>query len=246
MDVVKLVAGGALALAAALGKAPRNPAMPAPPPVVAGHPGKAVTDRWSADIADAARRFEVAPNWIRRVIRVESGGHAVLDGAPITSPAGAMGLMQVMPGTYAAMRQRYGLGNDPYDPRDNILAGTAYLRQMYDRFGSPGFLAAYNAGPARYRDYLDGTLPLPNETSRFVARVDSDSAPPPPQHDGNTAAGSGLFAGASTAAQDGSATSWRRIFFVLGSVSPRESRMSGRTAPIRSPAAENARDRPRR
>ena len=64
------------------------------------------------------------------------------------SPKGAMGLMQIMPETYAALRARYALGANPYDPRDNILAGAAFLRELHDRYGTPGFLAAYNAGPA--------------------------------------------------------------------------------------------------
>ena len=81
-----------------------------------------------------------------------------------------MGLMQVMPGTYADLRVRYGFGADPYDPRDNILAGTAYLREMHDRYGSPGFLAAYNAGPGRYDDYLAGRA-LPRETRLYLARL---------------------------------------------------------------------------
>ena len=65
------------------------------------------------------------------------------------SPKGAMGLMQIMPETWAALRSRYGLGADPYDAHDNIMAGAAYLRELHDRYGTPGFLAAYNAGPAR-------------------------------------------------------------------------------------------------
>ncbi|WP_410468066.1 lytic transglycosylase domain-containing protein [Sphingomonas sp. JC676] len=62
----------------------------------------------------------------------------MLDGRPITSRAGAMGLMQLMPGTWIEMRTVLGLGTDPFDPRDNILAGTCYLGRMYDRFNYPG------------------------------------------------------------------------------------------------------------
>lgn len=54
--------------------------------------------------------------------------------------------------------------------RDNILAGAAYLREMFDRYGSPGFLAAYNAGPGRYEEYLAGR-PLPTETRAYVAAL---------------------------------------------------------------------------
>ncbi len=82
-----------------------------------------------------------------------------------------MGLMQVMPQTYEELRDRYGLGDDPFDPRDNILAGTAYLREMYDIYGSPGFLAAYNAGPRRLDDYLSNNRALPDETRRYVAMI---------------------------------------------------------------------------
>ena len=82
-----------------------------------------------------------------------------------------MGLMQVMPETYEELRDRYNLGDDPYDPHDNILAGTAYLREMYDIYGAPGFLAAYNAGPRRLDDYLANNRPLPDETRRYVAMI---------------------------------------------------------------------------
>ena len=57
--------------------------------------------------------------------------------------------------------RRYGLGDDPYDPHNNILAGAAYIQEMYDRYGAPGFLAAYNAGPQRVDDYLAGASDLP-------------------------------------------------------------------------------------
>ncbi|MBU6299533.1 MAG: lytic transglycosylase domain-containing protein [Alphaproteobacteria bacterium] len=124
-------------------------------------------DRWAPFIAEAAQRFGIPQGWIRQVIRVESGGRIMLDGRPITSPAGAVGLMQLMPQTYAQMRWRYGLGDDPFNARDNILAGTAYLRQMFDRFGD-GFLAAYNAGPGRYQAYLEGRRPLPAETLSYL------------------------------------------------------------------------------
>ena len=82
-----------------------------------------------------------------------------------------MGLMQLMPGTWARQRARFSLGQDPFDPRDNILAGTSYLREMYDRYGAQGFLAAYNAGPGRYEDWLAGRRSLPLETRRYVARI---------------------------------------------------------------------------
>src|SRR3546814_19790443 len=98
-------------------------------------------------------------------MRVESAGRVLT-----ISSAGAMGLMQVMPGTWAELRTRYGLGGDPYDARDNILAGTAYLREMHDRYGSPGLLAAYNAGPRRYEQHPAGR-PLPAETRDYLAAL---------------------------------------------------------------------------
>jgi hypothetical protein len=115
---------------------------------------------------EAAQRFGVPASWIRAVMRAESGGLA-----HARSPKGAMGLMQIMPETWAALRSRYGLGTDPYDAHDNILAGAAYLRELHDRYGSPGFLAAYNAGSARYEDHLATGRPLPTETRAYVAAV---------------------------------------------------------------------------
>ena len=82
-----------------------------------------------------------------------------------------MGLMQLMPGTWVELSVRYGLGLDPFDPRDNIFAGTAYLREMHDRFGSAGFLAAYHAGPSRYEQHLATGQPLPPDTVAYVAAV---------------------------------------------------------------------------
>jgi len=129
--------------------------------------------RWRAEIAEASARFGVPVAWIERVMRAESGGQTMLRGRPITSRAGAMGLMQLMPATWAAMRATLGLGRDPHVPRDNILAGTAYLRAMYDRFGYPGLFAAYNAGPGRYAAYLASGRTLPGETRVYLATVTS-------------------------------------------------------------------------
>lgn len=123
-------------------------------------------DPYADHIADAARRFGLPASWIRAIMRAESGGDP-----RAMSPAGAMGLMQIMPSTWAALRARYGLGDDPFDPRDNILAGAAYLRELHDRFGAPGFLAAYNVGPSRYADHLATGRPLPAETRAFVAAL---------------------------------------------------------------------------
>jgi hypothetical protein len=128
------------------------------------------SDPWGPYVAEAAARFAVPERWIREVMRQESGGQQYLAGSLTTSSKGAMGLMQVMPGTYAELRTRHGLGKDPYHPRDNILAGAAYLREMHDLFGAPGFLAAYNAGPRRVEEYLAGR-PLPAETVAYVAAI---------------------------------------------------------------------------
>jgi hypothetical protein len=123
-------------------------------------------DPWGPWIREASRRFDIPDRWIREVMRQESGGRV---GA--TSPVGAMGLMQVMPGTYRELRSRYGLGDDPYHPYDSIMAGTAYIREMYDLFGSPAFLAAYNAGPRRLEDYLWNSRGLPSETRNYIRRI---------------------------------------------------------------------------
>lgn len=128
-------------------------------------------DRWSALIAEASSRFGVPVDWIRRVMRAESGGRPTLDGRPTVSRAGAMGLMQLMPGTWREMRAALALGSDPHDPRDNIFAGTFYLRLMHDRFGYPGLFGAYNAGPARYSRHLATGRRLPAETIAYVAAV---------------------------------------------------------------------------
>ena len=128
-------------------------------------------DPWRDLIAEASSRFDVPQQWIRAVMHRESGGRATVNGKAITSSAGAVGLMQVMPGTYAELRDRHGLGPTPTDPRDNIMAGTAYLREMYDQFGSPGFLAAYNCGPACYTAVQAGRQRLPRETKQYVAAL---------------------------------------------------------------------------
>lgn len=129
------------------------------------------TGRWYREVAEASRRFGLPVAWIEQVMLAESRGMTLWQGRPITSRAGAMGLMQLMPATWAAMRDALGLGQDPYDPRDNILAGTAYLRTMYDRFGYPALFAAYNAGPGRYQASLTGGRALPVETRDYLLKV---------------------------------------------------------------------------
>lgn len=122
--------------------------------------------QFAAFIIEAAQRFAIPAPWIGAVLQAESGGDA-----RALSPAGAMGLMQIMPDTWADLRERYGLGDNPYQPHDNILAGAAYLRELHDRYGSPGFLAAYNAGPERWEAHLAHGQELPSETRLYVARL---------------------------------------------------------------------------
>jgi len=168
--------------------------------------------RWRAPVTEAALRFGLPEDWILRVMRAESGGRTTLAGRPIRSRQGAIGLMQLMPGTWAEMRARLGLGDDPDDPRDNILAGACYLRLMYERFGYPGLFGAYNAGPGRYAAWLAGRARLPVETVAYLQKLGADApaavvppAPPPtlfvvrrepaPGQSGTSGtAGSGLFA----------------------------------------------------
>lgn len=140
---------------------------------------------WRAFVTEASVRFGVPAVWIERVMQAESGGRTTWQGRPIRSRAGAIGVMQLMPATWTEMRRRHGLGYDPDDPHDNIIAGTAYLRLMYDRFGYPGLFAAYNAGPGRYADHLGGRA-LPAETRAYLATVAGKIGlgdPPPPPRD---------------------------------------------------------------
>jgi soluble lytic murein transglycosylase-like protein len=121
---------------------------------------------WADHITEAAKRFAIPERWIRAVMRAESDydPHAI-------SPKGAMGLMQIMPATWEELRTRHDLGDNPYDPRDNILAGTAYIAELHDLYGSPGFLAAYNAGPGRYEKHLVTGDLLPAETLAYMAKI---------------------------------------------------------------------------
>nr|WP_249800051.1 MULTISPECIES: lytic transglycosylase domain-containing protein [unclassified Bradyrhizobium] len=121
---------------------------------------------YAAFVTEASHRFAIPERWIDAVMQVESGGNA-----HAISPRGALGLMQIMPATWAELSARHDLGIDPFDPHDNIIAGAAYIREMLDRFGSRGFLAAYNAGPKRYDEHLATGRSLPEETQTYVARL---------------------------------------------------------------------------
>ena len=146
--------------------APFDGSVHAEPAAIAGTETPPPALPFAAFVAEASRKFDIPGNWIWAVMRIESGGDP-----RAVSPKGAMGLMQIMPKTYAGLRARHHLGPDAYNPRDNILAGAAYLREMLDRYGSSGFLAAYNAGPARYDEHLTTGRPLPPETQVYIAML---------------------------------------------------------------------------
>lgn len=138
-------------------------------PVRAQTAAPAVTEAdapFAAFVAEASQRFGIPVAWIRALMRIESANDI-----RAISPKGAQGLMQLMPDTWAYLRARYRLGSDPFDPHDNIIAGTAYMRELYDRYGSPGFLSAYSAGPGRYDEFLAGGRALPAETRAYVAQL---------------------------------------------------------------------------
>ena len=134
-------------------------------------PGERI-QRWKPIVTKVSRRVGVPVAWINAVMRVESGGRTMLsETQPIVSPKGAVGLMQVMPATYAEMRTQYALGSDPFRPADNINAGAAYLKWLRGKYGYPAMFAAYNAGPGQVDDLLEHGKTLPAETRAYVARV---------------------------------------------------------------------------
>ena len=119
-------------------------------------------DAYDDLILDAAARHQVSPALIKAVMLVESGFNPTA-----LSPKGAMGLMQLMPGTAAEL----GV-TDAFDPAQAIGGGAAYLRKMLDRFGGDGIkaTAAYNAGPGRVQ--RAGGIPNIEETQFYVRNVD--------------------------------------------------------------------------
>lgn len=122
---------------------------------------------YAVHVAQASQRFGIPENWIWSVMRIESGGNP-----RAISPAGAMGLMQIMPATWDMLTTRFALGTDPFDIGANIHAGAAYLRLMWDRYGTiPAMLAAYNAGPRRADAWVAGRRALPEETAAYVAKL---------------------------------------------------------------------------
>lgn len=151
---------------------PQQAVEPSAYDIESGLTPKQLLERWDADISDAAKRFKVPKAWIRAVMARESGGRTMLgEGQPMVSPAGAIGLMQVMPGTYAEMRAEHGLGDNPFATRDNIMAGTAYLRWLHQKYGYPRLFAAYNAGPGRLEDHIARGSRLPAETRAYVGGI---------------------------------------------------------------------------
>ena len=129
-------------------------------------------NRWDAVISEASQRFHVPKAWIRAVMAHESGGRTMLArNQPMVSRAGAVGLMQVLPGTYEEMAAEHKLGSNPFEPRDNIMAGAAYLRWLKNKYGYPAMFAAYNAGPGRLQDHLENGVRLPAETRAYVGSI---------------------------------------------------------------------------
>ena len=127
----------------------------------------AVHERFEPLVQEHAARQRLRPDLVRAVIQVESGFNP---GA--TSPKGAMGLMQLMPVTARELGVR-----NPYDPADNIRGGTAYLRQLLDRYdGNEELaLAAYNAG-SNAVDRYGRQVPPYRETQDYVRKVGSAEA----------------------------------------------------------------------
>ena len=117
-------------------------------------------EEWRAIINKAAVASGLPASLIEAVIRTESDFKA-----SATSPKGAQGAMQIMPGTQKELALE-----DPYDAEANVMAGCAYLRRQLDSFGSLELaLAAYNAGPANVKKY--GGIPPFAETQEYVRRV---------------------------------------------------------------------------
>lgn len=139
----------------------------APQAAIASETDQFAAHPYAPHVAEASQRFGIPELWIWAVMRAESRGNS-----RAVSSAGAMGLMQLMPGTWSTLTARHGLGSDPFDVRANILGGAAYLRAMWDRYGDVGLmLAAYNAGPGRADDYVAGRRGLPAETINYVAQI---------------------------------------------------------------------------
>ncbi|MGD9017565.1 MAG: lytic transglycosylase domain-containing protein [Desulfobacterales bacterium] len=124
-------------------------------------PYSSTADTFDDFIEEAAMHHGVDFPLIKAVIRAESGfNHRAV------SKKGAQGLMQIMPFNFKTLKL-----SDPYNPRENIMAGTRYLRWMLDRFdGKVGLsLAAYNCGPTVVERYQ--CVPPIDETLDYVEKV---------------------------------------------------------------------------
>jgi hypothetical protein len=151
---------------------PTRPLQPSAYDEESGMSRSELLNRWDSLISQASRRFNVPKPWIRAVMARESGGRTMLgEGQPIVSRAGAVGLMQVLPETYDQMAQQHQLGANPFNARDNIMAGTAYLRWLHQKYGYPAMFAAYNAGPGKLEDHLQHGVRLPAETRAYVGVI---------------------------------------------------------------------------
>lgn len=157
--------------AASAAASPGTPVAPASAPAPVAAPATVSTDglnvaalpeagkKWAGEIASAARAAGVDPNLLAAVVWTESTFNATAK-----SPAGAVGLAQLMPATAA------GLGVNPHDPKQNLKGAATYLATQVREFGSLELgLAAYNAGPGNVRKY--GGIPPFAETKNYVAQV---------------------------------------------------------------------------
>jgi hypothetical protein len=146
-----------LAVVAIAGSASPSPGA-APEPVM--------SNRCDVYVPEAARRSGLSEDVEMRVMLAESGGKS-----RAISVKGAIGCMQIMPATWAYLTARYNLGADPFNARMNMIGGAMYLAELAARYGWPGALAAYNAGPGRYRRYVQDGAPLPAETIAYATRL---------------------------------------------------------------------------
>ena len=155
--------GGQAAPMVASSTAAPGPPPPADCPPVTAAAMKPIIDR-------EATKNKVDAGLVRAVVEAESAYSPCA-----VSPVGAMGLMQLMPATAESLQV-----TDPYDPSQNITAGTQYLKQMLERYGGDiaKALAAYNAGPARV-DAAGGVPPIP-ETQEYVRKIMGKIGPPRP------------------------------------------------------------------
>jgi soluble lytic murein transglycosylase-like protein len=123
--------------------------------------GRYAVKEYEELISDAAEQYGVSVPLLKAIIKAES------DFNPrAVSKKGAMGLMQIMPDTIKDLAI-----NNPFDPRENIMGGTRYFKQLYDRFNGKLSLslAAYNAGPTAVDQY--NSIPPYRETEEYVERV---------------------------------------------------------------------------